>query len=292
VNAQLFIIIGWVARHRWQIVLFAGLLGLAVLILAFAHAWDTALPYAAPRAKCFETFWGAPWPKWIGCAMAAHESLAAGLIGLWAAILAASLAYSAIQTQIAEERRNVQTQIAEERRNIEMQIAEERRNVQTQITEERRNIQMQIEEERQKAALMQAQAKAAAAIAITQVIYAAAATLFAVKQAQMAQDQQQIAHWDDRINQGVSYIGDNLNHFSVREFVRDLGGRDRLIYLGIVGQLTSFVMINKHPSQHLDRATRLDRQHFALMKLRELLAAFDSDLAAVYDRDSGIAGQS
>src|SRR6476660_7863030 len=57
-----------------QIVLFAGLLGLAVLILAFAHAWDAVLPNA-PRAKCFETFWSAQWPKWIGCAMAAHSAL-------------------------------------------------------------------------------------------------------------------------------------------------------------------------------------------------------------------------
>ena len=66
------------------------------------------------RAKCFDSFWTAQWPKWIGCAMAAHESLAAGLIGLWAAILAAwlafsgyGLAYSGIQMQIEEDRRKV-----------------------------------------------------------------------------------------------------------------------------------------------------------------------------------------
>jgi hypothetical protein len=202
--------------------------------------------------------------------MAAHESLAAGLIGLWAAILAASLAYSAIQTQIAEERRNIETQIAEERRNIETQIAEER----------------------QKAALRQAQAKATAAIAITQVIFAAASTLYAVTRARTAQEQQQIAYWDDRINQGVSYIGDNLNHWAVKEAGRDLGGGVRLIYLGMVGQLGTFVAVNKHPSEHLDRATRLQHRYDALIKLRELLAAFDSDLAAVFDRDAGIANQS
>ena len=231
-----------------RIVLFAALLGLAVLALAFAHAWDSVLPASAPRAKCFETFWSAQWPKWIGCAMAAHESLAAGLIGLWAAIFAAWVAFSGIQ--------------------------------------------MQIEEERGKVVFRQVQAKATAAIAITQAIHAAAATLYAITQAQKAQDQQDIEPWDDRIKQGVSAIGECLNHFSVSEAVRDLGGGERLIYVGIVGQLNSFVTINKHPSKHVNRATRLQHQYAALMKLRELLAAFDSDLAASYDRDAEIPQQS
>jgi hypothetical protein len=258
-----------VARNHRRIVLFVlfvALLGLAaILALAFAHAWDAS----ATRAECFETFWTAKWPKWIGCAIAAHESLAAGLIGLWAAIFAAGLAYLAIQ----------------------MQIEGDRQNIQKQIEEDRKNIQMQIEEDRQKAVLRQTQAKASASIAITQTVYAAASTLFAVTQAQKAQDEQQIAHWDEGIKQGVSYIDQGLNHFTVSEAIRDLGGGDRLIYLGIVGQLSSFVAVNNHPSEHLDRATRLRNQHSALMKLRELLAAFDPDLIAVYDRDAGLAQQ-
>ena len=158
--------------------------------------------------------------------MAAHESLAAGLIGLWAAILAAWIAYSGAWLAYL--------------------------GIQMQIEEERRNIQMQFEEERRKAVLRQTQAKATAAIAITQVIYAAAATLYAVIQAQKAQDQQDIEFWDDRVKQGVSYIDQNLNHFSVSEAVRDLGGGDRLIYLGIIGQLSSFVTIYRNPSEHLE----------------------------------------
>ena len=242
-------------RTTVRLVPFVALLGLAVLALAFAHAWDSALPNTGPRAKCFETFWTAQWPKWIGCAMAAHESLAAGLIGLWAAIFAAWLAYSGIRMQIDEERRNIQRQI---------------------------------EEERGKAALGRVQAKATASIAITQVEHAAAATLYAVKQAQKAKDQQQIPYWDDRINQGVSAIGECLDQFAVKKFVRDLVGGDRLIYLGMIGQMGSFVTVHKHPSPHLNRATRLQHQNAALMKLRELLAAFDSDLAASFDRDAEI----
>jgi hypothetical protein len=262
VEAQPFII-GWVARyHRRIVLLFVVLLGLAVLALAalaFAHAWDAALPNAATRAKCFETFWTAQWPKWIGCAMAAHESLAAGLIGLWAAIFAASLAYSGIQMQIEGDRQNIQ---------------------------------MQIEEDRQKVALSQIAAKQAAVTAITQAIHAAAMTLYAVTQAQKAKDQQQIEHWDGSIDRGVSYIDDCLNHFTVREAVRDLRIDDRVLYVAIVARLSTFVTINKRPSEHLDRNTRLKARCTTLMKLQEYLDKFDSELAAVYKRDAQIAQQS
>ena len=116
--------------------------------------------------------------------MAAHESLAAGLIGLWAAIFAASLAYSGIQMQIEGDRQNIQ---------------------------------IQIEEDRQKVALSQIAAKQAAVTAITQAIHPAAMTLHAVTQAQKAQDQQQIAHWDGLIDKGAKFIEEGLNHFTVRE---------------------------------------------------------------------------
>jgi hypothetical protein len=255
VEAQPFII-GWARYHR-RIVLFVVLLGLAVpLALAFADAWD---PNASPRARCFETFWTAQWPKWIGCAMAAHESLAAGLIGLWAAIFAASLAYSGIKMQIDEDRRNIQMQIEEDRREVaDSQIA----------------------------------AKQTAVTAITQVIHAAAMTLYAVTHAQKAQDPQQIARWDRLIKKGVGFIEEGLNHFAVREPIRDLRMDDRVLYVAIIARLSTFVTIHKHPWEHVNQSARLQAQYDALKNLRTYLSKFDLDLAAVYDRDSEIAQQS
>jgi hypothetical protein len=178
------------------------------------------------------------------------------LIGLWAAIFAASLAYSGIQMQIEGDRQNIQ---------------------------------MQIEEDRQKVALSQIAAKQAAVTAITQAIHAAAMTLYAVTQAQKAKDQQQIEHWDGSIDRGVSYIDDCLNHFTVREAVRDLRIDDRVLYVAIVARLSTFVTINKRPSEHLDRNTRLKARCTTLMKLQEYLDKFDSDLAAVFAKDAQIA---
>jgi hypothetical protein len=90
---------------------FIGLAVIVILILAFAHA---GAPQATPNLskRCFETFGTAQWPKWIGCAMAAHESLAAGLVGAAGALFAAWLAYSAVQRQLAQQRRATTLNIA------------------------------------------------------------------------------------------------------------------------------------------------------------------------------------
>ena len=151
---------------------------------------------------------------------------------------------------------------------------------------------MQIEEDRRKIALSQIAAKQAAITAITQVIHPAAMTLYAVTQAQKAQDQQQIAHWDDLREKGVGFIEAGLDQWTVKEAVRDLGIADRVIYVAIVARLSTFVTIHKNPSDHLNRAARLKNQRDTLLNLREYLQKFDSDLAAVYDKDAQIEQQS
>jgi hypothetical protein len=168
------------------------------------------------------------------------RNLAAGLIGLWAAIFAAWLAYSGIR--------------------------------------------MQIEEDREKVTFSQIAAKQTAITAITQAIHAAAATLFAITEARKAKDQQEIEQLDGLVNLNISYIEECLSNFTVREVVRDLRIDDRVIYVSIVARLSAFVTISKHPSEHVNRAARLQYQYNALKNLRTYLSRFDSDLAAVYDQ--------
>jgi hypothetical protein len=43
-------------------------------------------------------------PKWFGCVLSAHEGLAGGLIGAAGALVAAWIAWSAVQQQINAER--------------------------------------------------------------------------------------------------------------------------------------------------------------------------------------------
>lgn len=54
--------------------------------------------------RCASSLAQTQWPKWLGCAMAAHESLTGGLIGSGGALFAAWLAWIAIQQQIRADR--------------------------------------------------------------------------------------------------------------------------------------------------------------------------------------------
>src|SRR5438034_5636665 len=82
---------------------------IAVLILAQAGVDDVHL--AAGSKRCAQSIWQSQWPRWLGCAMAQHESLAGGLLGAGGVLFAAWLAYSGIQEQIrAERRRNLQNE--------------------------------------------------------------------------------------------------------------------------------------------------------------------------------------
>jgi hypothetical protein len=83
---------------RWTvglIIAFALMAGV-IALLGFVHANSII------QTRCFPSFTSAQWPKWIGCAMAAHENLAGGLIGLAGAIFAAWLAFSGAQDQLAQ----------------------------------------------------------------------------------------------------------------------------------------------------------------------------------------------
>ena len=91
---------------NWRRWIVAGIISCAltagiIAILAFAAAWD-------PRAggQCFSDIHHAQFPKWLGCAMAVHESLAGSLIAAGGALFGAWLAFSALQVQIGMAQKN------------------------------------------------------------------------------------------------------------------------------------------------------------------------------------------
>jgi hypothetical protein len=87
-------------RGIWGTAIFAVLVAFVIGILTFADTY--ALTEGAKR--CAPSFLKSQWPPYIGCAMAAHEGLAGGLVGAAGALFAAWLAFDAIQEQLADER--------------------------------------------------------------------------------------------------------------------------------------------------------------------------------------------
>jgi hypothetical protein len=90
-------------RHRvatvrilWALVVGAVLVGVAISALWLADAYESeATKYCSVRLTRLQ---------WLGCAMAAHEDLAAGLIGAAGALFAGWLAFQAVQEQMRQER--------------------------------------------------------------------------------------------------------------------------------------------------------------------------------------------
>jgi hypothetical protein len=98
----------WALARRWIAgpVLFCSLLAAVILLLAAAHAWAPPPINEGQAARCYVDVRHAKLPMSLGCVMAAHETLAAGLIAAAAALFAAWLAFNSLKEQIAISERN------------------------------------------------------------------------------------------------------------------------------------------------------------------------------------------
>ena len=74
-------------------------LAIPILLLTVSVYLVLALAQVGSGSSCRWMF-----PKWFGCVLAAHETLAAGLTGAVGALVAARIAWSAVQQQINAER--------------------------------------------------------------------------------------------------------------------------------------------------------------------------------------------
>ena len=77
------------------------LVATTIALLAFTTAWT---PVGSPR--CFTDITHSQFPKWLGCAIATHETLAGSLIAAGGALFAAWLAFVGLQDQIGLARKN------------------------------------------------------------------------------------------------------------------------------------------------------------------------------------------
>ena len=75
-----------------------------IVTVMFILGFVDATAMVEDLKRCAPTIWQLQWPKYTGCTIAAHESLAGGLIGAGGVIWAAWLAFDGIQEQLAEER--------------------------------------------------------------------------------------------------------------------------------------------------------------------------------------------
>jgi hypothetical protein len=232
------------------------LLCVAAAILAFAHGYAN-LPEGQ---RCAASV------GWLGCAMAAHESLAGGLLGSVAVLIAALVAYEAIQQQIARDREAVQQQLDALRRREE-ELAAERAKDQSRRDED---------------------AKLTAIMLIRNAIHISAVILRWLRQASDAKGSA-LTRAMQQVHFGVRQLQGVLDQRSLMEVASRLGAADRSHYVAIATNLTAFVNLAMYPppGTQWDLLNATQREH--LEKLRPSIEALDEELAAVFERDSDFA---
>jgi hypothetical protein len=96
-------------RIKWAASIAMILILIVVVTLSFADSYALI----ENRPHCVPNFIKSKWLMYLGCAMATHEGLAAGLIGGAGAIFAAWIAFDAVQEQLGEDRERRRRQQAE-----------------------------------------------------------------------------------------------------------------------------------------------------------------------------------
>ncbi len=82
-----------------------------------------------------------------------------------------------------------------------------------------------------------------------------------------------------------------LDSFAVREGVRDLGARDRALYLKIVSNLASVVNLNAHPLQNFHRKEKLELEKKVLIEVQDDVRKFDAKLNHFFTQRNKVASR-
>jgi hypothetical protein len=226
-----------IRRLTW----FGGLIGLLIFALVVIVLVDVSA-ISEPAKRCAPSIRQSQWPIYLGCAVAAHEGLAAGLFGAVGALFAAWLAFAAVREQIANER---------------------------DLHE------LQEKQEQERAQEQQARAKEVAKTAIVPAIYAANAASLAINRATANP-----AGLMDQVKNAFRLVQTALDSSSIREIAPELAVEDRIHLLQITGMMSTLVSISEHgASNPHDRLKALES---GLVKLPDAVKKFDPQLAHLF----------
>jgi hypothetical protein len=205
-------------------------------------------------------------PLWVTLAInAAKEGsrtdwlgFAGSVVGAGVALIAAIIAWFAVQQQIEAQRLESEQKRIEEAKKTERQ---------------------------------QAEAKFAARIVLTQIVHAAAAAFNVADKLLEAIDRSalraEIAHRTQTYAQVMRSLRITMDHFAVAQAWQGLGIEDKTNYLIVTATLHTVMTMHDNPPP-VDDTVSIRNQHEALSKLAIYLRAFDDELADVFARDSKV----
>jgi hypothetical protein len=184
---------------------------------------------------------------------------AGSVVGAGVALLAAIIAWFAVQQQIIAQRLATEQVRVDEVQRVEQQ---------------------------------QAEAKFAARIVLTQTVHAAAAALNVAGQLLelMARGavRAQIEAKREEFKRIMQSLKATMDHFAIAEAWKGLSIEDKANYLIVTARLHTIMTIHENPPPRIEDITSIRNQRDALSQLAIHLRAFDAELADVFERDAKV----
>jgi uncharacterized membrane protein YccC len=163
--------------------------------------------------------------------------------------------------------------------------------VQQQINAQRLAVEQERIEEAERTEKQQAEAKFAGTVVLTQTVHAAAAALNVADQLLNAISRKALPkEIDDRkqkFKRVMQTLKATMDHFAIAQAWQGLGIDDKANYLTVTATLHTVMTIHENPPP-IDDIASIRNQHDALCKLAIYLRAFDAELADVYERDARV----
>jgi hypothetical protein len=146
--------------------------------------------------------------------------------------------------------------------------------------------------EGQKTEKQQEEAKAAAKIVLIQTVHAAAAAFNVADQVLEAVDRgavrAQITNLHHRFGTVMQSLKATMDHFAIAQAWQGLGIEDKTNYLIVTATVHTVMTMHENPAPNIDDIASIRNQHDAFSKLAIYLRAFDAELADVYERDAKV----
>jgi hypothetical protein len=220
---------GSLSSAVWMLIAFAAGVSASLFLLPF---WVRPFLVAAEKGNPSD---------WVGFA----GNFGAGVMTL----VAAAIAWHAVQDQIANARDVAADQAAAARAEAEAD---------------------------------QMEAKRMAIIGISQAVVAASMMLKTAERAMHAVTNDEIEKWDNALDQSAGQVEDGLSNYGLRQILGALGHTDRMCFLMFLTQLGTIVSIYRRPPGTLDRKQRLKTLCSHLEGLPKYLKTIDHNLVELF----------
>lgn len=156
--------------------------------------------------------------------------------------------------------------------------------VQQQIAAQTNAIEQELKEARAERIRKETEAKACGVAAITGPILAAATCLYTIDSAIAATSPADISKWDNSVNEAAGMLEEAAEYFRPHDYAMGMSVTDRLQYLILLRYIGAVIIISKRKG-NISRIDMLKRKKEIFEVIRNELPSFDQSLLTAFESE-------